>query len=85
VLKHPVALRLLLGHLVDPAAVRAMLQEYDAALAERRRELQKVLEGIENDPAFRFPAFVARWGLRYYDTEAEIAGDTRAQVADNPS
>jgi DNA-binding PadR family transcriptional regulator len=83
VLKHPVALRLLLGHLVDPAAVRSMLEAYDAALAERRRELQKVLDGIEDDPAFRFPAFVARWGLRYYDAEADIANDTRAQVGES--
>jgi DNA-binding PadR family transcriptional regulator len=75
VLKHPVALRLLLGHLVDPASVRAMLSDYDAALAERRRELQKVLDGIEGDPAFRFPAYVARWGLHYYDAEADVVGE----------
>lgn len=80
VLKHPVALRLLLGHLVDPAAVRAMLVEYDAALAERRRELQKVLDAIEDDPAFRFPSLVARWGLRYYDAEAEVATEMRGEL-----
>jgi DNA-binding PadR family transcriptional regulator len=72
VLKHPVALRLLLGHLVDPGSVRAMLEAYDAQLAERRRELQKVLDGIEGDEQFRFPAMVARWGLRLYDTEADV-------------
>jgi DNA-binding PadR family transcriptional regulator len=80
VLKHPVALRLLLGHLVDPASVRAMLEEYDAALAERRRELQKVLERIEGDPAFRFPSFVARWGLHYYDSEAEVVDEVRGEL-----
>lgn len=71
VLKNPVALRLLLGHLVEPGSVRAMLEEYDAALAARRSELQKVLDGIEDDPNFRFPAFVARWGLHYFDSESD--------------
>jgi DNA-binding PadR family transcriptional regulator len=80
VLKHSVALRLLLGHLVEPATVRAMLEEYDAALAERRRELQKVLDRIERDPAFRFPSFVARWGLRYYDAEADVVDEVRDEL-----
>jgi DNA-binding PadR family transcriptional regulator len=83
VLKHPVALRLLLGHLVDPDSVRTWLEEYDAALAERRRELQKVLEGIDHDPAFRFPAFVARWGLRYYDAEAAVVDEIGDELAED--
>jgi DNA-binding PadR family transcriptional regulator len=82
VLKHPVALRLLLGHLVDPESVRTWLEEYDAALAQRRRELQKVLDGIDQDPAFRFPAFVAHWGLRYYDAEAAVVGEIGAKLAE---
>lgn len=80
VLKHPVALRLLLGHLVDPASVREMLETYDRALDERRRELQQVLDGIDQDPAFRFPAFVARWGLQYYDAEAQIVARIHDEV-----
>ena len=68
-LKHPVALRLLLGHLLDPGQVRAMLEAYDQALAAQRRDLRAVLDGIDNDPAFEFPAHVARWGLSYYDSE----------------
>lgn len=80
VLKHPVALRLLLGHLVDPAAVLAMLEQYDGQLAERRADLQKILDGIEEDDAFRFPARVARWGLRYYDAEAAISRDLREEI-----
>lgn len=82
VLKHPVALRLLLGHLVAPQAVREMLEEYDAALAERRRELQQVLEGIRDDATFRYPAFVARWGLQYYDAEARAVEDVRGELED---
>ena len=71
VLKHPIALRLLLGHLLDPGQVRAMLEAYDAALADQRRDLRAVLDGIDNNPAFEFPAHVARWGLSYYDSETD--------------
>jgi len=70
-LKHPIALRLLLGHLLDPGQVRAMLEAYDAALADQRRDLRAVLDGIDNNPAFEFPAHVARWGLSYYDSETD--------------
>ncbi len=69
VLKHPIALRLLLGHLLDPAQVREMLEAYDAALAAQRRDLQAILDRIHKDPDFEFPAHVARWGLSYYDSE----------------
>ncbi|MGI8628019.1 MAG: PadR family transcriptional regulator [Geodermatophilaceae bacterium] len=71
VLKHPIALRLLLGHLLEPAQVRAMLESYDAELADQRRALRAVLDGIDNNPAFEFPAHVARWGLAYYDGEQD--------------
>ncbi|MBA3339276.1 MAG: PadR family transcriptional regulator [Geodermatophilaceae bacterium] len=70
-LKHPIALRLLLGHLVEPGQVRAMLESYDAALAAQRRDLREVLDRIESDEAFAFPAHVARWGLSYYDSEED--------------
>jgi DNA-binding PadR family transcriptional regulator len=75
VLKHPVALRLLLGHLMDPASVRAMLEAYVAQLDERRADLQKVLDGIDGRPDFEFAAMVARWGLAYYDGEAATVSD----------
>lgn len=71
VLKHPIALRLLLGHLMDPGQVRDMLESYDAVLVAQRRDLRAVLDGIGNDPALEYPAHVARWGLSYYDSETD--------------
>lgn len=68
-LKHPIALRLLLGHLLDPDQIRSMLESYDAALVAQRLQLRAVLDRIESDEAFEFPAHVARWGLTYYDSE----------------
>ncbi|MDQ4037903.1 MAG: PadR family transcriptional regulator [Actinomycetota bacterium] len=80
VLKHPVALRLLLGHLLEPTQVRAMLESYDAQLTDQRRALRAVLDGIDNDPAFEYPAHVARWGLSYYDSEEDAVRRLLAAV-----
>ncbi|MCL3862259.1 PadR family transcriptional regulator [Actinotalea sp. K2] len=72
VLKHPVALRLLMGHLSTPEAMRAMLEEYRASLAVRRAELQGVRDQLGDREEVRYPAMVADWGLDYYDAEARI-------------
>lgn len=77
-LKHPVALRLLLGHLIEPAEVEAMLVGYLAALAARQQDLQAVRDGLEDrwasDDPFRFPRLVADWGLDYYQAERDVVG-----------
>ena len=72
ILKHPVALRLLLGHLVEPATVRAMLQGYLDDLEHQRADLQAVLDRIEGRAEYAYPAFVAGWGLDYYDAERRV-------------
>lgn len=81
VLKHPVALRLLMGHLADPATVRGMLDDYVAALADRRRDLAAVREMLGDRPEVRYPAMVADWGLAYYDAEERIVAELRERVA----
>ena len=81
VLKHPVALRLLMGHLVDPATVRDMLDGYVAALADRRRDLSGVRAMLGDRPEVRYPAMVADWGLAYYDAEERIVAELRERVA----
>ena len=78
VLKHPIALRLLLGHLMEPEDVRAMLEEYVDRLDRQRSELTEVLDSIDGREGFEFPATVARWGLAYYAGEA----DTVSGIAD---
>lgn len=82
VLKHPVALRLLMGHLMDRDALARMLDGYEKALADRRAELTAVREMLGDQAEMRFPALVAEWGLAYYDSEREIADRTREALAD---
>lgn len=84
VLKHPVALRLLIGHVVDPAEVTRMLREYLDDLERQRKDLAEVRESLRGsdapDDAFRYPSLVADWGLAYYDSEAQIARELLARV-----
>ncbi len=75
-LKHPVALRLLIGHLVAPERTRRLLRDYLDALAERRAELAAVRESLvgrdEVGEPFRYPSLVADWGLEYFDGERAV-------------
>jgi DNA-binding PadR family transcriptional regulator len=75
-LKHPVALRLLIGHLVDPEHTLALLRDHLEALAERRAELEQVRESLRGadgpDEPFHYPSLVADWGLEYFDGERVI-------------
>lgn len=80
VLKHPFALRLLMGRLMEPADVEAMLEGYLTALVDRRKELLAVRTMLGDNEELRFPAMVADWGLRYYDSEAEIVKDLKKRL-----
>jgi DNA-binding PadR family transcriptional regulator len=76
ILKHPVALRLLIGHLVDPATTEQLLRDYLADLAERRADLQGVRDSLQGaddvGEPFRYPSLVADWGLEYFDGERDV-------------
>ena len=76
VLKHPVALRLLIGHLVGPERSAALLREHLEELKSRRAELERVRESLqgrdETDQPFHYPSLVADWGLEYLDGERLI-------------
>ncbi len=88
VLKHPVALRLLIGHVTDEDEVRSMLEEYVAELADNRADLAEVrasLVGADGPgEAFRYPSLVAEWGLAYFDAERRIARRMLARLEEEP-
>lgn len=82
VLKHPVALRLMFGHMVEPEQVERWLVTYIAQLEERTAELRVVRDMLGDDARLRSPARVAEWGLAYFASERAISEDLRKQVAD---
>ena len=77
ILKHPIALRLMLGSLMGPREVDTMLDGYVEAVASRRKELEAVREMLGDNEAVAYPARVADWGLAYYDAEVEIVQKLR--------
>ena len=84
VLKHPVALRLLLGHLVEPEQTRVLLEQHLQALTRRLADLQAVRDSLhgrdEAGQAFRYPALVADWGLEYFASEHAIIDKLLARL-----
>jgi len=81
VLKHPVALRLLMGRLSTPDALEQMLARHLDDLAARRAELQAVRDMLGDDHDRRYAALVADWGLAYYDSETRIVDGLRDRLA----
>lgn len=77
VLKHPIALRLLIAHLSDAQTTRQMLVDYLAEISANRRDLAEVRRSLDGAAGpgeiLHFPSFVADWGLAYFDSEARIA------------
>ena len=76
VLKHPVALRLLLGHVVDREATLRMLRDHVDALIAEHEALGGVRESLrgrdEVGKPFRHASLVADWGLDYLANERRI-------------
>jgi len=87
VLKHPVALRLLLGHVVDPVSTVAMLRKHLEALDRERGALIEVRERLRGADApgqtFRHPSLVADWGLDYFAHERVIVEDLIRRISDD--
>ena len=73
VLKHPVLLRLLIGHVSDPEQTRQMLHDYLDDLDHALTDLAAVRESLRGadrpGQPFRFPSLVADWGLDYFAAE----------------
>lgn len=84
VLKHPVLLRLLMGHAAEPGTIRSMLEDYVTEVTQARAELAEVREALRGaddvGQAFHHPSLVADWGLDYFAAEAQHARATLARL-----
>ena len=75
---------LLLGALVDPATVTAMLKDHLNELEGERQALEQVRTSLEGrdgpGDAFRYPALVADWGRSYFEHERVIIEDLLRRI-----
>jgi DNA-binding PadR family transcriptional regulator len=91
VLRHPVALRVFFGHLLDPDELRAAVEAHRAWCDEMLDQLGQVRAGLGDDERWRYVARVAEWGLDYYRGEqAAVDGversiDPPAEAAADPT
>ncbi len=84
-LKHPTALRLLMGALIGPELMTQQLQAYLDQLVTRRAELVEVRASLGNEETLRYPAMVADWGVGYYDAESRIVAELMERLATFPA
>jgi DNA-binding PadR family transcriptional regulator len=83
ILKHPTALKLMMGALMGPEQVRMLLEGYLVQLDEQRRDLAAVRASLDESATRRYPAMVADWGLGYYDAEADMVHRLLGRLPDH--
>lgn len=71
-LKHPAILRITLGHLSDPAALKDMLQEHIAYIDQMQRDAAKEARWAGADPSWAYAKIALDWAERYYASEREL-------------
>jgi len=82
-LKHPIALRIFFGHLLEPDDLRKALTAHRDWCERMLTELAEVRETLGDDPKWRNAALVAEWGLDYYQGDlAAVEGTVTAALDD---
>ncbi|MEU9414693.1 PadR family transcriptional regulator [Streptomyces sp. NPDC048272] len=82
ILKHGLLLRIWLGHLAEPALLRAMVEDH---LERTRGELAAVREAMEHAARvgeWAFPTLALRWSERQHLAELELAEALLADLAE---
>jgi DNA-binding PadR family transcriptional regulator len=85
-LKHTVLLRLLIGHVTEPARIQQVLEEYVDELADALADLRDVRDSLRGadgpGEAFHYPSIVADWGLDYFAAETRHTRRALARLMD---
>jgi hypothetical protein len=85
-LKHTVLLRLLIGHVTEPARIRTLLEEYVDELAVALHDLREVRDSLRGadtpGEAFFYPSIVADWGLDYFAAETRHTRRALARLSE---
>jgi DNA-binding PadR family transcriptional regulator len=78
-LKHPLVLRVWLGHLADPVRLRARVQEHVARTEGELAQVREARKRAEGVADWAHPRVALRWAERQHLAELELA---RAMLAD---
>ncbi|MFB7369442.1 helix-turn-helix transcriptional regulator [Streptomyces sp. NPDC056222] len=73
VLKHPLVLRVWLGHLAAPERLRTLVEEHIARTRGELEEVRDALARAESEPEWHHPALALRWSERQHLAELELA------------
>ncbi|MCQ4214000.1 MULTISPECIES: PadR family transcriptional regulator [Streptomyces] len=78
-LRHPVVLRVWLGHLAAPDRLRALVEEHVAHAEGELKEVRDALARADGVEAWAHPQIALRWSERHLLAEVELA---RGMLAD---
>ncbi|WP_187282495.1 PadR family transcriptional regulator [Streptomyces sp. MS191] len=73
VLKHPLVLRVWLGHLAAPERLRALVEDHLALTHDELAEVRAALARAREEPRWRHPVVALRWSERRLLAELELA------------
>jgi DNA-binding PadR family transcriptional regulator len=73
VLKHPVLMRVWLGHLIESDRLRAVIEEHRDRTAARLEDLHRDLDIVAARENWAYPELIIRWSERYYEAERDNA------------
>lgn len=82
VLKHPIALRVFFGHLVEPDDLRRAVEAHRDWCEQMLHELNTIRDDLGDDPSWRNAALVAEWGLEYYHGDLEAVARVEQAAID---
>ena len=71
VLKHPTILRVWLGHLMEPTALREAVTEHRSRLEAQLEEVRQDRRVVAANESMAYAELVIRWAERYYGAELE--------------
>ena len=80
IVKNNTLLRVWLGHLADPAELRAAVEHHRAELYELHADARGAAERAESDEAWRYPQLVTRWAVRRLELDLELVEELLADL-----
>ena len=83
-LKHPVALRVWLGHLVEPDDLTHLLSAHLDRLRAEIADIDASIDGVRDDDAMRYPAAVLHWAKSIHEADLVASQNLQRSLQRSP-